>query len=93
MASDPVDLHRLTLDVCRLLDADVVLPEEASALVEEIEATARSPAPISAMPAEEREPLFLMLEALVRTDRLDASAGRKAQEIVRRILYGTGAPD
>ena len=90
MASDSVDFHRLTLSVYRLLDADVVLPAEASALVDEIEATARAPDARIAMPAEESEPLFLMLEAMVRTDRLDGSIGGQAQEIVRRILRGSG---
>ena len=94
MAPNSVDIHRLTRTVQRLMDADLVLPDEAGALVEEIEASARSPdEAVSERARENDEPLYLTLEALVRTDRLDASIGEKAQAIVRRILYGTGEPD
>ncbi|HLK59063.1 MAG TPA: hypothetical protein VKU00_21055 [Chthonomonadaceae bacterium] len=91
MYANTVELQRLSLMVLRLMDADLLLPEEGSALLAEIEALeqARDNA-TAARVASSCARLLPQLEVLVRTDRLDASTGGQAQEIVRRILREAG---
>ena len=83
MAPNPADIEHLTLIVQRLSDADLILPEEAEALLEKIAAPGVTP---GESPDETGEGLYRMLEALVQTDRQDIPASKEAQEIVRRIL-------
>ena len=83
MLSDPVAKRRLHLLVLRVMDSDLLLPEDASALLAEIEEAELVETELS-----ERELLIQSLEALVRTDRLGDPAGARVPEIVRRILHG-----
>lgn len=84
MHAHEMDLQQLSLMVLRLMDADLVLPEEGDALLAEIEALGRAQ-------EETSGPLLRMLTALVQSGRLDASIGEQAQEIVRKVLSGKRA--
>lgn len=83
MAPNLADIEHLTLIVQRLSDADLILPEEAEALLEKI---APPGGTLGESPDETGEGLYRMLEALAQADRQDIPASNEAQEIVRRIL-------
>jgi hypothetical protein len=87
MPSDATDIHRLTLMVQRLLDADLLLEAEAAALLGEAEAARRSQEAGDAEAVRRRiEQIVCVTEALVRSDALSALDGRAVMETARRIL-------
>lgn len=83
----------LTLVLQRLMDADLLVPEEGLAILAEIEAF--DPAG-EVSPGEERPegiaPLLERLEALLHTGRLEASVAGQAKAIVRQILHTESDP-
>jgi hypothetical protein len=84
----------LSLIIQRLMDADLLLPEEGRALLSEIEAfdLTRDEAH-EKRASEHSEPFLPSLEALLQTGRLDTSIAGKAQAIVHQILHGESDPD
>ena len=79
----------LALVIQRLMDADLLFPEEGSALLAEIEAFAQTrDEAAGGSVSESREPLLRMLEALQQTGRQGASVGEQARAIVQQILGG-----
>jgi hypothetical protein len=87
----------LCLVLQRLMDADLLLPNEGRALLAEVEAfeQAQGDAQGKTEPetaSERGEPTIAMLEALLRADRLDASIAGQAQAIVRQILDSASDP-
>jgi hypothetical protein len=83
----------LTLIIQRLMDADLLLPEEGSALLAEVEAFEQEQdktIDIESRASEGREAFLASLEALLQTRSQDASIAGQAQAIVRQILRREG---
>ena len=75
MVSKAQDIDRLMLMVLRLMDADILPPNEGNTLLAEIEGLARTLEETAAEgEADNEDRLPQTGEALVQTDRLDASA-------------------
>jgi hypothetical protein len=77
----------LILAIQRLMDTDVLLPEEGKVLLAEIDEI-ESQECFTAAPS-----LLPMLEALTHTDRLNKSVAQEARAIVRQILRGESDPN
>ena len=91
MRSPMEDGISLTLLIQRLMDADLVRPEEGLALLEEIEAWSH-PADGEDTPegGSVRHPSLVALEALAQTDWSDAAAVRAALDRARVTGQTTG---
>ena len=86
MRSPAPDRVQWALIVQRLMDADLLLPEEGNALLTEIEAW--NPPMDSADAQRTHADRFIeALEAIVQTDRLDASAKEAALKTARALLH------
>lgn len=85
MCSPVPDRVQCALIVQRLMDADVLLPEEGNALLARIEAW--SPPTDSTSAHGTRADRFAQsLGAILQTDRLDASARQAALETLRSFI-------
>ena len=76
------DRMNLILAIQRLIDSDVLLPDEGRELLGEIEAIELSES--SSLTFD----LLPLLEALTHTDRMTHSVMAEARSIVRQILHG-----
>src|SRR5262245_48654037 len=86
MPSPASDRVQWALIVQRLMDADLLLPEEGNALLTEIQAW--NPPVVSAEAQRAHaDQLTLALHALLQTDRLDASARQAALETARALMH------
>jgi hypothetical protein len=94
MILSTTEMDRLTLVVLRLMDADLLADDEASDLLAEIESCELTPDENGAGAAQDvREPQLITLEALVQTNRLDASVGKEVKSMVLRILHSSRGSD
>lgn len=85
-----LDRVQCALMVQRLMDADLLLPEEGDALLAEI--AAWNPPTDSADAQRTHADRFTQaLEAIMQTDRLDASARQAALEAARALIHQPAA--
>lgn len=95
MRSSTSDRAQYALIVQRLMDADLLLPEEANALLAEIEAWGTPTDSADARRIHANQ-FTQALEAIMQTDRLDASARQVAQKTARALIHqpaGSTAPE
>ena len=86
MVTPMADLHRLTLLIQRLLDAELLQEEDGAALLAEADAARQSlEAGDGEAVCRHIERLAQRAEALVLNDVLDRTYGRIVIEIARRI--------
>lgn len=85
MNSPDPDRVQCALIVQRLMDADLLLPEEGNALLAEIEAWNLPTDGADAQTHAER--LTQALEAIMQTDRLDASSRQAALETAHALIH------
>jgi hypothetical protein len=84
----------LTLVIQRLMDADLLLPEEGIALLTEAKAFDQAQDRVLEGRRSESYKAFLAsLEALQQTGCRNASIAAQAQAIVRQILHKESDPD
>ena len=83
------NINGLSLVLQRLLDAELLLDTEATALLTETAAACRSLEEGDAAAARQHiEQVALFVEMLVATEALDLAAGRTVIETARRFLAG-----
>lgn len=85
MRSVNTDREQWALTVQRLMDADLLLPEEGNALLAEIQVWSPSTDSLDAQ-RRHAERLLQALEALMQTDRLDASARQAALDTAHAVI-------
>jgi hypothetical protein len=86
MPSPVPDRGLYALMVQRLMDADLLLPDEGNALLTRIEAWS-PPTDSEDAQRTHAERFIEALEAIVQTDRLDASAREAALKTARTLLH------
>lgn len=86
MRSPAPDRAQCALMVQRLMDADLLLPEEGDALLAEIEAW-NPPTDSDDAPRTHADRFIEALEALMQTDRFDTSARQAALETAHALLH------
>lgn len=86
MRSPNIDRVQYALIVQRLMDADLLLPNEGKVLLTEIESW-RPPADSDDAQRTHNDRFTQALEAIMRSDRLDVSARQAALETAYALLH------
>jgi hypothetical protein len=86
MRAPSTDRVQCALIVQRLMDADLLLPEEGNALLTEIEAWS-PPTDSDSAQRTHADRFTQALEAIMLTDRLDASARQAALETAHALFH------
>ena len=93
MGSKAPDIHRLTLMVLRLMDADILPLAEGNALLAEIQALVLTPDQAAAQEEADRGEHFPQAgEAPAQMNRLDASPRVQTPESVHRVPRDAAEP-